>query len=369
MAISTNPAVRDPRLTKKKALLIGISYNNSTTQDKLNMPHEDVTKLREFLIKAYGYTEENITVLLDKHGELQPTQKNIRQEASKLVAGARPGDHFFFYYTGHSVQVQEECPPEERTELDGMDEVMVPSDGRTASNQITRESCLVDDELKRLLVNPLPAESSFMAVLDTCHSASLLDLDHNECNAKWSCLNTEQLKTIVSLHNGPATPQSRPTNKPGVRPHPARRAEFSGKATGKPHRACARIPYSEKKVPGAFHTARCESPIPDPCRMPLVISLSACEDGQITIENVNDKNGRSFTERLLDILTDPHPRLRDLMKKISISIHGMLLDAVTLEQLTRLQAQQKHNDNELRCQDPQISSDKELDMESHLETL
>ncbi|KAJ7218865.1 caspase domain-containing protein [Mycena haematopus] len=378
MTISAHPPVRGTRPPKKKALLIGIAYRDSQTQVKLNMPHEDVTKLCGFLIKQYGYSKENITVMLDKPGELQPTQKNIRQQASMLVAGAAPGDHFFFYYSGHSVQVPEICPPEDRTEFDGLDEVMVPSDGHTASHETTRESCLVDDELKRLLINPLPAEASFMAVLDTCHSASLLDLDHGECNAKWSCLNTEQLKTIVSLHKGPASPRLPQTNKtkPDVRSPPSRKAEVdsygpsSRTTAAKQHRACARIPASGRMVPGAFHRPRCESPVPDPCHMPLVISLSACKDDQITMENVNDKNGRSFTERLLNILrADPHPRLRDLMKKISISIHGMLLDAGTLEQLNKLQACRdplKHTDNQLRCQDPQISSDNGLVIFSQL---
>ncbi|KAF7328753.1 hypothetical protein MVEN_02504000 [Mycena venus] len=356
MAIPSIPKTpsRGTRPTKKKALLIGIGYTDSKTQVKLNMPHEDVMKLREFLIKQYGYSNENITVMLDKPGErLQPTQKNIREQASKFVEGAAAGDHFFFYYAGHSVQVPEICPPEERTELDGMDEVMVTSDGRTNNHQTTRESCLVDNELKRLLINPLPAGASFMAVLDTCHSASLLDLDHNVCNAKWSCLNTIQLKTIVSLHD------SRPSPQPLASKHK--------------HEACARIPKREKAMPGAYN--RCESPVPGRCRMPLVISISACKDDQINMENSNDKNGRSFTERLLNILRgDPHPRLRDLMKKISISIHGMLLDAGTLQHLNAIQQQASKNPGnsdkcQLRCQDPQISSDKELDMESHLETL
>ncbi|KAJ6510718.1 peptidase C14, caspase domain-containing protein [Mycena sanguinolenta] len=360
--------MQQAKLTKKKALLVGIGYNDSKTQDKLDTPHEDVARLREFLIKQYGYSKENITVLLDKPGELQPTQNNIRQQASKLVKGASPGDHFFFFYAGHSVQVPENCRPEDRTELDGLDEVMVPSDGRTASHEMTRQSCLVDNELKRLLINPLPAEVSFTAVLDTCHSASLLDLDHDQCNAKWSCLDTVQLKTLVSLHKGgrsPASPQLRQTNK-NMRSPPSRKQEVD-------HNACARHPASERKIPGAFHLPRCESPVLDRCHLPLVISLSACKDDQVAIENPDDKNGRSFTERLLNILrADPHPRLRDLMKQISISIHGMLLDAGTLEQLNKLQAREDHvkqNVSEVRCQDPQMSSNNELDMESHLETL
>ncbi|KAJ7328956.1 caspase domain-containing protein [Mycena albidolilacea] len=366
MAISPKP-LRGTRPTKKKALLIGIGYQDSAAQIKLDMPHEDVMRLRDFLIKAYGYRKENVTVMLDKPGELQPTQKNIRQQAANLVAGAAPGDHFFFYYAGHSVQIPEDCRPEERTELDGMDEAMVPSDGHTADHATTRESCLVDNELKRLLVNPLPAEASLMAVLDTCHSASLLDLDHNACNAKWSCLNTIQLKNIitVSVHNRDA-PQSRPTpthttNKPDPRSSLSRKPELSAEAAASLN----------------------------PCRMPLVISLAACKDDQINLENSGDINGRSFTERLLNILSDdPHPRLRDLMKKISISIHGMLLDAINVKEIERRQAAHdalvrkstqapssvRCRDSlvgcaDLRCQDPQMSSDIELNMESHLETL
>ncbi|KAJ6558291.1 peptidase C14, caspase domain-containing protein [Mycena capillaripes] len=334
---------------KKKALLIGIGYKESKSQPELYLPHEDVMKLRGFLIKAYGYSEKDITVMLDKPGELQPTQRNIRQQAYNLVAGAAPGDHFLFYYSGHSVQVPE-LKTEEQTELDGLDEVMVPSDGHTANHESTRQSCLVDNELKRLLINPLPAEASFMAILDTCHSASLLDLDHGDCNAKWSCLrDTTQFRKIVPLHN--AHPSPTPSNKPGPRSSLTRKAEMP----------CARIPYTGKKMPGAFHGfRRSESPIPDRCHMPLVISLSACRDDQTTIENYGDKAGRSFTERLLNILRDdPKPRLRDLMTKISISIHGMLLNAVDLEKLDKIDG----------CQDPQMASGSELDMESHLETL
>ncbi|KAJ7853686.1 hypothetical protein B0H14DRAFT_3653668 [Mycena olivaceomarginata] len=224
MAISPKP-LRGTRPTKKKALLIGIGPTKT-------------------------YSKENITVMLDKPGELQPTQKNI---------GAAPGDHFFFYYAGHSVQIPEDCRPEERTKLDGMDEVH-------------------RQELKRLLVNPLPAEASLMAVLDTCHSASLLDLDHNACNAKWSCLNTIRLRNIVavSVHNRDA-PESRPTpthttNKPDPRSSLSRKPELSAEAAaslslrptppgvgsgagaGKHHRACARIPYTHGggRVPGIF---------------------------------------------------------------------------------------------------------------------
>ncbi|KAJ7025160.1 peptidase C14, caspase domain-containing protein [Mycena alexandri] len=361
---------------RKKALLIGIGYKDSSLE-KLNLPHEDVKQLREFLIGKYEYAPENITVMLDgseqaPQSELQPTLRNIRKQAHNLVAGARPNDHFFFYYSGHSVQVPE-LSTEQQTELDGKDEVMVPSNGNVSTDESIRESCLVDNELKRLLINPLPAEATFMAVLDTCHSASLLDLDHVDAweETSWGG-KTTQLEKIIEFHNHAKKQASPPNNKRT----PSRKAELTHEAAN--HIACGRIKYigkpsgSTPMIPGHFPTkhaktpvfkeyVRCSSPVPDPAHLPLVISLSACKDDQVAVENTGDKNGRSFTERLLNILREnPHPKLRDLLSKISISIHGMLLDAANIKQL---------HDCLDSCQDPQMYSQSHLDMESSLKTL
>ena len=40
-------------------------------------------------------------------------------------------------------------------------------------------------ELRRILVDPLPVESSLTAIFDSCHSGTLLDLDHYLCNNVW----------------------------------------------------------------------------------------------------------------------------------------------------------------------------------------
>jgi hypothetical protein len=52
MAIPSKPTtlVRGTRPMKKKALLIGIGYKESKSQEQLHMPHEDVTQLKAFLI-------------------------------------------------------------------------------------------------------------------------------------------------------------------------------------------------------------------------------------------------------------------------------------------------------------------------------
>ncbi|KAJ7140056.1 peptidase C14, caspase domain-containing protein [Mycena crocata] len=324
--------------------------------------------MKQFLIDVYSYPEEEITILIDQPGQQQPSLKNIRKESSNLVAGAAAGDHFFFYYTGHSIQVAE-LSGEQRTELDGKDEVLVPSDGHTGD---PRGTCLVDNELKRLLVNPLPEESSLTAVFDTCHSATLLDLDHDECNAKWSCFrghtnSTGPFRQMMSIHNkrqGRVSSQSR-LGKDGSRSSLSRREEVIQQVeTARPnHQACARNKYAGgKKMPGDIFR-RCDSPAIEPRELShaaLVISISACRDDQSTPENINDKDGASFTQRLLSILTkNPHPPMDDLMASISVSMHAMLVNTVDKENVSKLSA----------CVDPQMCSGKEMNMKSYLETL
>ncbi|KAJ3994394.1 peptidase C14, caspase domain-containing protein [Lentinula boryana] len=167
---------------KKKALLIGI---NNTLMDqggagrgsRLIMPHKDVESMRALLVDHYQYSPSDIVTLIDIDDpkQLQPTRANIRTEMRKLVADARRGDHFFFHYSGHVVQTENQ----DHTEEDGKDECLVPCDSDGEKNLIQ------DDELRGILVDRLPQGSQLVAVLDSCHSGSLLDLEHYRCNRVW----------------------------------------------------------------------------------------------------------------------------------------------------------------------------------------
>ncbi|KAF7347408.1 Metacaspase type II [Mycena venus] len=137
-----------------KALLVGIH----------------VEEVRELLKDCYGYYDPDITILVDDGVHVQPTRNNILKAIRDLVKDAKAGDHFCFHYCGHSKQI----PNRSGTEEDGLDECLIPSDGV--------ESHIVDNELNAALVLPLPAGCQLVAVLDTCHSGSLLDLRHNKCN-------------------------------------------------------------------------------------------------------------------------------------------------------------------------------------------
>ncbi|KAJ7284369.1 caspase domain-containing protein [Mycena rebaudengoi] len=153
----------------KKALLIGIGSELPGGYAALRGPHKDVKDMRQLLIDQYQYQPGDITVLIDEDGiaeNLQPTRANILAAMTMLVKDARSNDFFFFHYSGHSTQI----PNEDGSEDDGKDECLVPLGGES--------QMIVDDELNAVLVAPLPVDAHLVAVLDTCHSGSLLDLKH-----------------------------------------------------------------------------------------------------------------------------------------------------------------------------------------------
>ncbi|KAF7978215.1 hypothetical protein HWV62_1204 [Athelia sp. TMB] len=159
---------------KRKALLIGIRAENDEDSVTLTGPHSDVKAMKGLLIKIYGYKEADITVMLDGHvlkdPMMEPTRENILREIDNLVRDAHYGDRFVFHFSGHSIQV----PNRTGTEDDGLDEAIVPSDGD--------KQHIIDNILRKRLVDPLPVGSNLVAIFDTCHSASLLDLEHYRCN-------------------------------------------------------------------------------------------------------------------------------------------------------------------------------------------
>ncbi|KAJ7502591.1 caspase domain-containing protein [Mycena galericulata] len=157
--------------SRKKALLISISQTEGYAE--LKAAHRDAYSMRDLLIDLYEYTSDEITILLDDGipGHVQPTQRNILLAIGELVKDVKEGDWLFFHYCGHSTQVDN---PRSNSEEDGKDECLVPMDGE--------EMKIVDNALHAALVAPLPAGAHLVAILDTCHSGSLLDLKHYRCN-------------------------------------------------------------------------------------------------------------------------------------------------------------------------------------------
>ncbi|KAJ8079529.1 hypothetical protein PM082_011116 [Marasmius tenuissimus] len=164
------------RKPKKRALLIGVRQTLGGLQP-LGGPHKDVAAMKLLLIEKYQYDPKDIVVLVDTKDskQKQPTHDNMLAEMKSLVRGAAPGDRFFFHYAGHAIQVDNE----DNTEEDKMDECIVPCD---ATHHPDDPMLVKDDLLREILVDALPTGSHLVAIFDSCHSASLLDLKHFRCN-------------------------------------------------------------------------------------------------------------------------------------------------------------------------------------------
>ncbi|KAL5526879.1 hypothetical protein ACEPAF_8606 [Sanghuangporus sanghuang] len=159
------------RKPRRVALLIGCRYKGNECHDELRQTHKDVLRLRKLFIDVYHYNDMDVIVLLDDGEHVAPTKENILKEMKKLVAGAKAGDSFFFYFAGHGVQTP--CETEDETETDGMDEAIVPCDATEDKN-----TWIIDNDMNKLLVRKIPVNAQLIAFFDMCHSGTAMDLNH-----------------------------------------------------------------------------------------------------------------------------------------------------------------------------------------------
>ncbi|EPS67192.1 hypothetical protein M569_07584, partial [Genlisea aurea] len=94
-----------------------------------------------------------------------PTKHNIRMALFWLLQGSQPGDSLVFHYSGHGSRQRNY----NGDEVDGYDETLCPLDFET-------QGMIVDDEINATIVRPLPAGAKLHAIIDACHSGTVLDL-------------------------------------------------------------------------------------------------------------------------------------------------------------------------------------------------
>jgi hypothetical protein len=121
--------------------------------------------MQRLLVETFGWDKRCIRTLTDSNSRAMPTRANIEAALAWLVADARPGDVFFFHFSGHGAQK----PDPKGYEEDGMNETILPVDFREAG-------MITDDRLSELIVRPLPDGAKLTAVMDCCHSGTGMDL-------------------------------------------------------------------------------------------------------------------------------------------------------------------------------------------------
>ena len=155
LALAAPTAGGAPGEGVKRALLVGI--NNYRAVPGLQGSINDVQTMREVLISRWGFSESNIKLLTDEGA----TRAGILAALNELVATAGPNDTVYFHFSGHGSQVQDLNGDED----DGLDETIVPVDGRSPG-----VPDIVDDELDAIF-SRLKTRNAVI-VLDSCHSGT-----------------------------------------------------------------------------------------------------------------------------------------------------------------------------------------------------
>jgi hypothetical protein len=119
------------------------------------------------LINRFKFPESSILMLTEEESDLyrQPTKQNIRMAMLWLVKDCQAGDSLVFHFSGHGSQQRNY----NGDEVDGYDETLCPTDFET-------QGTIVDDEINATIVRPLPRGVKLHAIIDACHSGTMLDL-------------------------------------------------------------------------------------------------------------------------------------------------------------------------------------------------
>ncbi|XP_061364696.1 metacaspase-1-like [Gastrolobium bilobum] len=149
----------------KRAVLCGVSYNKRKLRLKGTI--NDIKNMRELLIKNFKFPNECIRVLTEQeqNANLIPTKHNILESLRWLVKDCQEGDSLVFYFSGHGSQQ----PDFKEDEIDGFDETLCPVD-------FMNEGMIVDNDINSTIVWPLKNGVTLHAIIDTCHSGTILDL-------------------------------------------------------------------------------------------------------------------------------------------------------------------------------------------------
>jgi hypothetical protein len=140
-----------------KALLVGINKYQMANAD-LNGCVNDVTNVRDILLKYFGYKADDIRVVSDERA----TKKAIMERLAWLTKGAKAGDRLLFHFSGHGSQVRDRDGDELK---DKLDEILCPHDMNWNGTYI------VDDELRKIF-SGLPSGVVVEVLLDSCHSGT-----------------------------------------------------------------------------------------------------------------------------------------------------------------------------------------------------
>ncbi|KAM7482292.1 hypothetical protein LguiB_006875 [Lonicera macranthoides] len=161
----------------KRALLIGVSYKKQKFRRKGSI--NDVESMDKLLIgDLFKFPSSSVYILAVVKDERyhHPTKKNTQAALKWLVKDCQSGDSLVFYFSGLGLRQ----PDFYQDEHDGFDETICRVDFKT-------EGMILDNEINDTIVRPLKKGVTLHAIIDACHSGTILDLPliYNIKEDKW----------------------------------------------------------------------------------------------------------------------------------------------------------------------------------------
>lgn len=314
----------------QRALLIGVE--KVAGFPNLPQAHTDVAKMRDFLVNFRGYEPENIVIMMHHKSvsqKLYPSRANILREIDLVVKRTSQYDRIFFYYTGHGDQVT--C--KHNTEPDNKDEAILTYTGKR----------IIDNMLKERLVDPLPRGAKLFALWDCCHSHTVLDLEHSNCNGLWKM----PFKVLSGL--------ARKTKSLGKRLSSSiLKDSCEGRFSSKDDFQSRNVPLEIDGVdlcrvssPDSYLppcTFNCPMTLPENQDMAYVVSLSACKDNELAYDD--NVTGETVTKFFIDYLErNPRPSYRELLSYIREKVNDITRRRI---QATRPAAEKAYHPHHLQ---------------------
>lgn len=149
-----------------RALVIGINYNGTSAQlgGCINDAKNALKSLQQW--GFHPTNTQNFMMLTEEADKANyPTRANILAGMKWLVKDAREGDVYWFHFSGHGSQIADK----EGDEIDSMDETICPLDYEKAG-------MITDDDIRKIMVDPLPKGVTLYCIFDCCHSGTMMDL-------------------------------------------------------------------------------------------------------------------------------------------------------------------------------------------------
>jgi len=169
---------------RKKAVYIGINYIGSKSE--LSGCINDAHNVSQLFSKKFGFKQAVILTDDNKDPKKKPTYNNILNAMKWLVKGAKAGDSLVFHYSGHGGTVKDK----DGDEIDGFDESILPCD-------YLENGQIIDDEIYKIMIEPLPKGCKLTAIFDSCHSGTIMDLPYTyQCQNNIEVIENDVRKEI-----------------------------------------------------------------------------------------------------------------------------------------------------------------------------